>query len=691
MNQPSGGISTVANKPDSRSDNAIFEPDPGSNRFSIGAFDRRITLMDQQTRALNLIYQLNSYRKLRRNTTVAVIGAGAAGLTAAVAADWLRAKVSLFDERPLPLDLQVGCDTRWVHPNLANWPDDVSTLPYAGLPFLNWREASAGEVAQQITEQFKEYHDQSFSKITFNPHTKATASGRVVTWHNHKTNKTDSSDFEIIIFAIGFGTEQYTDRDYIQSYWRNDSLHQSETNVLRGKKSCLISGVGDGGLTDLARACILSYHQGRLVRELFPPDNRALYFALKRLKKNWVIEFGEQDNLYISDTPWLWAQYEELFKKEDLQPIIDEIKDRSRTDCEVTLNGKDRNIKNALSLKRASMLNTFIAYLLYKSKRFSYSGGEIDLEDEHHVKIGSKTERFDHIVMRHGTDREQVKKDAEFLEAITDNLDISSDKRFTKSDPIWPVGWWHEERRSDNPKKEFVSPAARMIATTFVSTISDVVLDLHSSGHEMTDYRITLHRVMRYRDEYYFQQVCRYFGTRTKGAAGRVFALDKVLVGYSCLTGLPLLIDNTSGINLDSDMSKGIDDLRTNNPMKTVFTCPFFTADRESKARSVNLILFIDSDIPRFFDKHSHVMKTIYATCRGFVKNVEQMVTNNEIYFPYQEYRGYDFDLSEATSGKYDDYILKNENKDIFENHREDFMFKKFFLFDPDLTPYQAV
>jgi threonine dehydrogenase-like Zn-dependent dehydrogenase len=65
--------------------------------FVLGCHERPATFFMQQMRALNLIYALN--RKSQPDTlpSLAVIGAGAAGVTAAAAAAICNWKVTIFD------------------------------------------------------------------------------------------------------------------------------------------------------------------------------------------------------------------------------------------------------------------------------------------------------------------------------------------------------------------------------------------------------------------------------------------------------------------------------------------------------------------------------------------------------------------------------------------------------------------
>jgi NADPH-dependent 2,4-dienoyl-CoA reductase/sulfur reductase-like enzyme len=135
----------------------LCEPIVGSKRFVIGAFEGGITIYKQQVRALNLLYAIHLKAQLQRVSKIAVVGGGVSGVTAAAAAAALGYEVYLFERRPILLHLQHGCDTRWVHPHLYDWPDPGSERPYAELPLLNWRESTASEVTEQIDKGFKSF------------------------------------------------------------------------------------------------------------------------------------------------------------------------------------------------------------------------------------------------------------------------------------------------------------------------------------------------------------------------------------------------------------------------------------------------------------------------------------------------------------------------------------------------------
>jgi hypothetical protein len=95
----------------------------------LGCFEQRVTLYSQQVRALNLIYALLEERVVPPEGCIAVIGAGAAGMTAAAAAAFKGCRVVLLEQQSDLLSLQSGNMTRWLHPHIYDWPSAFRVSP----------------------------------------------------------------------------------------------------------------------------------------------------------------------------------------------------------------------------------------------------------------------------------------------------------------------------------------------------------------------------------------------------------------------------------------------------------------------------------------------------------------------------------------------------------------------------------
>ena len=142
---------------------------PDRPLYLVGIFERGVTVYSQQIRALNLIWALVQKGSLPcklhprardkgERASIAIIGGGFAGLTAAAALikKGVYANITIFERRDTLLPLQHGSDTRWLHPRIYNWPAEDSESAVADLPILNWTAARASDVAAQILLEWRD-------------------------------------------------------------------------------------------------------------------------------------------------------------------------------------------------------------------------------------------------------------------------------------------------------------------------------------------------------------------------------------------------------------------------------------------------------------------------------------------------------------------------------------------------------
>lgn len=90
--------------------------------FVLGCNEQRVTLRSQQIRALNLIYSLIASGKLAAGSSLACIGGGVSGLTAAVAAATHGCSATILERQNDILTMFQGNMTRWLHPHIYDWP-----------------------------------------------------------------------------------------------------------------------------------------------------------------------------------------------------------------------------------------------------------------------------------------------------------------------------------------------------------------------------------------------------------------------------------------------------------------------------------------------------------------------------------------------------------------------------------------
>jgi hypothetical protein len=85
------------------------------------------------------------------------------------------------------------------------------------------------------------------------------------------TDRFHEGTFDAVILAVGFGLEREIAEVPWISYWHNDSLHQVS---FKGSARHLISGCGDGGLTDLLRIRLRNFKHEEVSSLLaLVPDN----------------------------------------------------------------------------------------------------------------------------------------------------------------------------------------------------------------------------------------------------------------------------------------------------------------------------------------------------------------------------------------------------------------------------------
>ncbi|TPN63622.1 hypothetical protein FJ986_23545 [Mesorhizobium sp. B1-1-1] len=247
---------------------------PGTQSILVlGSFEKRVTVYAQQVRALNLVDAMLSENLVRpEGGKVAIIGGGAAGITAAVALARTCPgldKLDLFERSPVILALQHG-SRRFLHPHFYDWPAVGSNADAAGLPIMNWTAGPAGNVAASLRAEFE-----------------ATRHNSVLTLHadNNVTNLIPSRlgpirvvvdkrsavgrIYDIVILAVGFGLEAHLDGE-TPSYWSPSGLAAPIHTQLQNP-ILFVSGNGDGGLVDFLMAAFnaLEHHEiGAMLMDL---------------------------------------------------------------------------------------------------------------------------------------------------------------------------------------------------------------------------------------------------------------------------------------------------------------------------------------------------------------------------------------------------------------------------------------
>lgn len=399
--------------------------------YLLGACERGVTLYNQQVRAHNLIWALWELDRaeVRKVGSVAVIGSGAAGLTATAGLLALfggSASVTLFERLWDLCPLQQGSDTRWLHPRIYEWPRRGSRAPSASLPILNWSEGRASDVARTLVREFGEYCEQfatrpeSFAVYLGLRNFQLQAGTRDLEWVGTRAERVgpffrrgspegNAARFDTVILATGFGLERESPTYQTESYWRNEQIAQP---ILDGnRRSYVISGYGDGALVDLCRLTIERFRQDTIVYELFGGNLE----EIENRMRTDLERIGPSANLF----PYFRSIDQELLVR-----AHEQLSARVRKDTAVTLHigGKDGAIRSLSEIfgPTSSRLNRLLTYLLHRAGAFSTCVSDLDdCVCSHHVPV-------DAVLCRHGADTKGYLRaiigDYESIEARLDEM-----------------------------------------------------------------------------------------------------------------------------------------------------------------------------------------------------------------------------------------------------------------------------
>jgi hypothetical protein len=256
----------------------------------------RLTLYSQQVRAILLVEALRSQDWMSNLISVAVVGGGASGITAAAALKVAgfrdELKVTLFENLERFLPLQSGCVDKVLTPYLIDWPAEGATRIKADLPILNWHKDSAAGVALELAAQFERF---GIKRRTDTKVRRIENEGNAVALDIEARIKTGADPelvecrerYDLVIVAAGFGIEDPGDGlgSSTPSYWR---VHPGAQPALvpQGKRKILISGLGDGGLIDFVLFACPGITHLKLCDDLsMSPDARALEAEIEAIEQ----------------------------------------------------------------------------------------------------------------------------------------------------------------------------------------------------------------------------------------------------------------------------------------------------------------------------------------------------------------------------------------------------------------------
>ncbi|TAW19915.1 hypothetical protein ELI20_01105 [Rhizobium ruizarguesonis] len=380
-----------------------YEAPSHPNLFFVGQADKRITFYSQQVRTLELVHALSVCGRLSENDRVAVIGAGAAGLTAEMALNILRIRVELFDPLVRPLDLQAG-SPRMLDPKIYEWPRPGSLDLRADLPLLDWSRGTAEATRNALLHANLTLEALVATHRPLSRHFGAgitSATNVTGNWELSLSGGGPAQAFTKIIVASGFGVEPDVGTAAVQPYWSAAGPPQPVGVNAR----CLVSGVGDGGLTDMMALLVLNFEHRQFTQEflnLVPTAELANAVLVADQAAVGAINLQSQYDLGVRPILVKWG-------------VIDALAPKLVAGRSIVVNASDDSI---LTKGAASKLNQVMAYALQLAAlaqnlpRFAIAGGRLNnVTDEadgrklvHGPTLpgGAAAGIFDLVVVRHG-------------------------------------------------------------------------------------------------------------------------------------------------------------------------------------------------------------------------------------------------------------------------------------------------
>lgn len=335
--------------------------------YVLGCYDRRITFYSQQVRALSLVHALHEHEYLTGALHVAVIGGGAAGVSAAAAAALAsEGPVTLFESADILLKLQSGTTRRRLDPHIYDWPFSNTEDPWADLPILDWEAGVSSTVRDEVLQQYNQIEVATGGRLTTRLRHKVTAIEAIdpsiyqLTTLDLATGGERREHFNIVIFAFGFGLEPEERIPGIRadSYWSDAGIPGNEFRG-RANPKFFVSGSGDGGLIDLVAAGSANFDHGSMIETIIKHPGRARVKEVLR-----QIEREARAERSRGGTPDLFALYQaQVLPLIEQNGLLGQIAERLRAGVSLTLQTREDNI---FSLD-TSILNRFAAFATMKA------------------------------------------------------------------------------------------------------------------------------------------------------------------------------------------------------------------------------------------------------------------------------------------------------------------------------------
>ncbi|HEX8068500.1 MAG TPA: FAD-dependent oxidoreductase [Pyrinomonadaceae bacterium] len=355
--------------------------------FDIGTKLYPISIRDQIIRGFMLADCAIKERIIGPDKPLLVVGAGAAGATAAMVAAQRGVRTTLIEAEDNAFKRQLPCDTRWISPTNYDWPAEhwqQGRFPLRGVELpLSWTDGHAAAVALAWRTKLNKFVHRS-PVMTFETETTLenpkglteldidALGGQVpvefVDLGGHRIAG-GPHRFAAIVSCIGVGRERTeAGRHGYEGieFWQSDQLRTPDWGVAsNSRRRVLISGGGDGALQDFLRV-LTKYESVRDVYNRLPLGVRdAIEVAVRAAEETSLRSYLWNTTRYDCRSQHLLHQKcKEVVQGlvdsgatyPDLQAAMDDILRGLPSEIDVTLSYPCTHFANCYPLNRVLVL-----------------------------------------------------------------------------------------------------------------------------------------------------------------------------------------------------------------------------------------------------------------------------------------------------------------------------------------------
>lgn len=246
----------------------------GPLQYGVGGPLSPISIRDQMVRAQLLVERAHASGYIGGNRPLLVVGAGAAGATAAMRAAELRTPTLLIDSATGSFLRQVACTSRFIDPVQYDWPIGFWTAtkfppfpPLARVMPLSLKAGFAVTLARTWRNELNDARVRSpWLRVKYKTQlTSFKPSGSFLLCGLSERGVQHNAQFGLLLGAVGPGSERVTTTVRTAGgttaigyegprFWETDALEDASLGLSSAGVTLLISGGGDGALQDFIRA-----------------------------------------------------------------------------------------------------------------------------------------------------------------------------------------------------------------------------------------------------------------------------------------------------------------------------------------------------------------------------------------------------------------------------------------------------